>query len=142
MSPHARTRRGGWENRGGWWGILRWSAAASVAALLVTVLAWAPAGAAAAWSAVLGGGVVVVLSALTGATTALAWDHARALALPLGMGAFVLKVVLFMVLLTVVPRPGWLQALPAGVAALVALVVWQVVEVLVFARTRRAIYAD
>ncbi len=138
--PVPRPRRGR-ENTRGWWGILR-------ACLVVTGLAVAAstavcalvAGAAAAGSAVLGGGLVVALSAGTLAVTAWAWDHAREQAIPLTLGAFVLKLILFGVLLGVVPTPGWVMAVPAGVSALVAVVVWQGAEMTVFSRTRRRIY--
>ena len=72
--------------------------------------------------------------------TAWAWDHAREQAIPLTLGAFVLKLILFGVLLGVVPTPGWVMAVPAGVSALVAVVVWQGAEMTVFSRTRRRIY--
>lgn len=69
-----------------------------------------------------------------------AWDRAREIALPLAMGALVAKLALYAVLLAVVPPPGWAQAVPTAVGALVAVAVWQVAEVLVFARTRRTVY--
>lgn len=141
MTVH-RTRRRPWENRAGWWGILWWSLAAAALALAATVAVFVPRGGDAGWSALVGGGVVLLLSAVTGATTALVWDRAREAALPLSVGAFVVKLVVYMLLLTVVPRPAWLEALPAGVGALVVLLVWQAAEVLVFSRTRRSIYAD
>ena len=136
-----RRRRRRWENRAGWWGILRWSAGATaVAVLMVTGAAGLLPGSAAAYSALLGGGVVLVLSALTGATTALAWDHARDLALPLAMGALVAKLALYAMLLAAVPPPSWAEVLPTAAGALAAVGVWQVAEVLVFARTRRSVY--
>ncbi|RUQ39781.1 hypothetical protein D8M29_10630, partial [Micrococcus sp. HSID17227] len=92
--------------------------------------------------ALLGGGAVLALSALTGATTALVWDRAREAALPVSVGLFVLKIAVFAVLLGVLPRPGWVRADAAAIAALVTILVWQAAEVLVFARTRRGIYAD
>lgn len=139
--PHRSRRR--WENRAGWWGILGWSLAAGALALAVTAAAsLALAGGDAALSALVGGGIVLALSALTGLTTALAWDHAREAAMPLTIGMFVLKLVVYGLVLGVAPRPTWLEALPAGVGALVVIVVWQAAEVMVFARTRRAVYAD
>ena len=92
--------------------------------------------------ALLGGGAVLALSALTGATTALVWDRAREAALPVSVGLFVLKIAVFAVLLGVLPRPGWVRADAAAIAALVTILVWQAAEVLVFARTRRGIYTD
>ena len=136
-----RPRRRRWENRRGWWGILAWSLAATAAAVaVVCAVALATAGPDAAASALLGGGAVLVLSALTGATTALVWDRAREAALPVSVGLFVLKIVAFAVLLGTVPRPDWILPDAAAIAALVAILVWQGVEVLVFARTRRGIY--
>ena len=69
------------------------------------------------------------------------WDRAREAALPVSVGLFVLKIAVFAVLLGTVPRPDWILPDAAAIAALVAIVVWQGVEVLVFARTRRGIYA-
>ena len=144
MSPRTapRRRRRRWENRRGWWGILWWSLGATCAAVALTCAAFLVAdGVDAARSALLGGGAVLGLSALTGATTALIWDRAREAALPVSMGLFVLKIAVFAVLLGVLQRPDWIQADAAAIGALVAILVWQAVEVLVFARTRRGIYA-
>ncbi|MDY6055726.1 hypothetical protein [Micrococcus sp.] len=143
MPRTARWGRRRWENRAGWWGILWWSTGAGVAVLLVVcAVAGAVGGGAAAASALLGGGTVLGLSALTAATTALAWDHAREVVLPLSIGAFVLKLVAMALVLGLAPRPDWIEPVPAGAAALAVIVVWQAAEVAVFARTRRAIYAD
>ena len=112
-------------------------------ALAITCAAWLlSVGGEAAGSALLGGGAVLALSALTGVTTALVWDRAREAALPVSVGLFVLKIAVFAVLLGVLPRPGWVRADAAAIAALVTILVWQAAEVLVFARTRRGIYAD
>ena len=73
--------------------------------------------------------------------TAAAWVVPEA-ALPVSVGLFVLKIAVFAVLLGVLPRPGWVRADAAAIAALVTILVWQAAEVLVFARTRRGIYAD
>ena len=138
-----RRRRRRWENRRGWWGILRWSLGVSGAALAIACAAWLVAvDGDAAGSALLGGGAVLALSAVTGATTALVWDRAREAALPVSVGLFVVKVAVFAVLLGVLPRPGWVRADAAAIAALVTILAWQATEVLVFARTRRGIYAD
>ena len=138
-----RRRRRRWENRRGWWGILGWSLAAAGAALAITCAAWLlSAGGEAAGSALLGGGAVLALAALTGVTTALVWDRAREAALPISVGLFVLKIAVFAVLLGVLPRPDWIRPDAAAIAALVTILVWQAAEVLVFARTRRGIYAD
>jgi hypothetical protein len=134
-------RRGPRENTRGWWGILSVSTVATAVAVAVCALvAGAVYGAAAAASAGLGGTLVLVLSAVTLALIAWLWDRQREMVMVLSIGAFVLKMVLYGLVLTLTPRPEWLDALAAGVAALVAILVWQAAEVLVFARTRRSIY--
>jgi len=143
VTASARPARRRWENRAGWWGILRWCCAATAVGVLAcgavaAVLHGGPAG----LSALTGGGAVLVLSALTGATTAVAWDRARAAALPLSVGAFLVKLVLYALLLATLRMPEWMSGTAVAVGALVGVVVWQAVEVLVFARTRRGIYAD
>ena len=135
-----------WTNRNGWWGILNRCLAVSVPAVLIGVVAtWALSGAGggpAAASLGLGGAVVVVLSALTLAVTAWLWDRSRDHAVVVSLGAFVAKIVLFGLLLTVAPRPEWIQAVPAGIGALVAILAWQAAEVLAFLHTRQQIYDD
>lgn len=137
----ARRRRTRRENTRGWWGILAGSATATAAAVVVCALVVGLIhGGAAAASAGLGGGLVLLLSAVTLALIAWLWDRHREMVMVLSIGTFVLKIVLYGVVLTLVPRPDWLDPLAAGVAALVAIAVWQTAEVLVFARTRRSIY--
>lgn len=137
----ARRRRAARENTRGWWGILTVSvlATAVVVALcaLVCGLLYGPEAAA---SAGVGGTAVLLLSAATLALIAWLWSRQREMVMVLSIGAFVLKIVLYGLLLTVVPRPDWLEPLAAGAAALVAMAVWQAAEVLVFSRTRRSIY--
>lgn len=136
-----RRRRTPRENTRGWWGILTVSVLATAVAVAVCALVsgFLHGGAAAA-SAGLGGGLVLLLSALTLALIAWLWDRQREMVLVLSIGAFVLKIVLYGLALTFIPKPEWLDPLAAAVAALVAIVVWQAAEVLVFARTRRSIY--
>lgn len=140
-SMTARRRRASRENTRGWWGILTVSvlATAVVVALcaLVCGLLYGPEAAA---SAGVGGTAVLLLSAATLALIAWLWSRQREMVMVLSIGAFVLKIVLYGLLLTVVPRPDWLEPLAAGAAALVAMAVWQAAEVLVFSRTRRSIY--
>ena len=137
----ARRRRSPRENTRGWWGILAGSVAAAAAAVaLCALVSGLLHGGAAAASAGLGGGLVLLLSAVTLALIAWLWDRQREMVMVLSIGAFVLKIVLYGLALSLVPRPDWLDPLAAGVAALVAIVVWQAAEVLVFARTRRSIY--
>jgi riboflavin transporter FmnP len=130
-------------NTRGWWGILTACLVVAVAALAVaTVVAGLLAGGAAAGSLGLAGAAVVVLSGLTLLVTAWSWDRWRDQAVFITLFGFVVKVVLMAVLLTVVPVPQWLDPMAAGIGALVAIVVWQATEVLVFARTRQQIYND
>ena len=58
----------------------------------------------------------------------------------MAMGAFVAKMVFLGFLLTVVPPPDWFHTTGAALGALVAIIVWQVAEVIVFINTRRLIY--
>jgi hypothetical protein len=130
-------------NTRGWWGILVACLVATCAGLAAAVLVAALAGgAAAAGSLGLAGAAVVVLSGLGLLLTAWAWDRWRDQAVFIALFGFVVKVILMAVLLTVVPVPGWLEPVAAGIGALVAIVVWQATEVLVFARTRQQIYND
>jgi ATP synthase protein I len=149
MRPAPNTRRPSGtagrrrQNTRGWWGILTACLAASLIALaLAAGIAGVVDGAAAAASLGLAGAAVVVLSALSLALTAWSWTRWRDQAIFIALFGFVVKLVLMAVLLTVVPAPGWLQALPAGIGALLAILVWQATEVLVFARTRQQIYDD
>ncbi|MCY1158334.1 MAG: hypothetical protein MOP51_1358 [Citricoccus sp.] len=149
MRPAPKTRRpsGGVraprQNTRDWWGILTACLATSLITLAVaTVIAWPVAGVEAAGSLGLAGAAVVALSAMTLALTAWSWTRWRDQAIAIALFGFVVKVVLMAVLLTVVPVPGWLEALPAGVGALLVIVSWQATEVAVFARTRQQIYDD
>ena len=81
------------------------------------------------------------LSAISILVIALVWRKRRNLAIPLTMGAFVAKLVILGLLLTVVPQPEWLHTTGAAIGALVGILVWQIAEVIVFINTRRLIYA-
>ena len=76
------------------------------------------------------------------ALTAWVWDRSRDHAVVVALGAFVAKIVLFGILLAVVPRPDWIEPLPTGIGALVAILTWQAAEVLAFLHTRQQIYDD
>ncbi|MGD6978088.1 MULTISPECIES: hypothetical protein [Citricoccus] len=149
MRPAPKTRRSTGaaraprQNTRGWWGILTACLAVGLLTLAVaTLIAWPVAGAGAAGSLGLAGAAVVALSAATLALTAWSWNRWRDQAIVIAVFGFVVKLVLMAVLLTAVPAPGWLQPLPAGVGALLAILVWQATEVAVFARTRQQIYDD
>jgi ATP synthase protein I len=129
-------------NKRGWWGILLHASWPTLAAVLLTGgIFGLVEGAAAAWSAIVAGGIVWFLSALTVLFIAIAWRKHRNRAIPIALATFVLKIIILGLLLAVVPQPAWLHATGAAVGALVAIVVWQVAEVLVFINTRRLIYA-
>ncbi len=135
-------------NTRGWWGILTACLVGTAAALVVaTVLAWlivgpGEGGGTAAGSLALAGAAVVVLSGTTLWVTAWSWDRWRDQAVFIALFGFVVKIVVMALLLTVVPPPAWLDRTAAGIGAITAIVAWQVIEVLVFARTRQRIYDD
>ena len=129
-------------NKRGWWGILVHATWPTLLAIAVTggifgIVVDAQAG----WSSAVAGVVVWFLSALSILVIALVWRNHRNLAIPVAMGAFVAKMIILGLLLTAVPQPLWLHATGAAIGALVAIVVWQIAEVLVFVNTRRLIYS-
>ncbi|MGM7670075.1 hypothetical protein [Microbacterium sp. A93] len=135
-------------NTRGWWGILTACLiGASASLLLAAGLAWLiigpeAGGGTAAASLALAGAVVVILSGATLLLTAWSWDRWREQAIFISLFGFVMKIVLMALLLTVVPPPEGLDRTAAGIGAIVAIVSWQVIEVMVFARTRQQIYDD
>lgn len=130
-------------NKKGWWGILVHATWPTLLAIAVTGGIFGMVqGSAAGWSALIAGVVVWFLSAISILLIALVWRNHRNLAIPVAMGAFVAKIVILGLLLTVVPQPDWLHTNGAAIGALVGIVVWQVAEVLVFINTRRLIYAE
>ena len=143
QAPRGRGTGRRHQNTRGWWGILTACLATCLVVLaLAAGVAAAVSGPGAAASLALAGVAVVVLSAMTLALTAWSWSRWRDQAIFIALFGFVIKIVLMAVLLTVVPVPAWLQTLPAGLGALVAIVCWQATEVSVFARTRQQIYDD
>lgn|SRR5699024_5586422 len=128
-------------NTRGWWGIFLH---ATWPTLLVTVLTGLVfqivISSQAGLSALTAGIVVWMLSAVSVVLIASIWKNHRNLAIPVAMGAFVAKMVFLGFLLTVVPPPDWLHTTGAALGALVAIIVWQVAEVIVFINTRRLIY--
>lgn len=129
-------------NKRGWWGILVHATWPTLLAIAVTGGIFGIAvDAQAGWSSAIAGVVVWFLSALSILVIALVWRNHRNLAIPVAMGAFVAKIIILGLLLTVVPQPLWLHATGAAIGALVAIVVWQIAEVLVFVNTRRLIYS-
>ena len=130
-------------NRHGWWGILAISSVLTLAAVSVlSLFYWVVDALPAAGSALLAGIVVWLLSALTIVVIAATWKNKRHLAIPLTMGAFIVKLVLFGLLLAVVPTPQWLQTVPAAIGALVSILAWQAGDIYTFMRTRHQIYED
>lgn len=142
----ARTKR--LTNTRGWWGMLTACLAGTSAVLLLAAgVAWlalgpGSGGGTAAASLGLAGTVVVLLSGATLLLTAWSWDRWRDQAIFIALFGFVLKIVLMGLLLVVVPPPEWLDRTAAGIGAIAAIVTWQVIEVMVFARTRQQIYDD
>ena len=129
-------------NRRGWWGILIHATWPTWIAIVVTALVFALAESSdAGLSALTAGGIVWLLSAISILLIALVWQRNRNLAIPLAMGAFVAKIVILGLLLAAVPTPVWLHTTGAAIGALVAIVIWQVAEVVVFINTRRLIYS-
>ena len=129
-------------NKRGWWGILVHATWPTLLAIAVTGGIFGIAvDAQAGWSSAIAGVVVWFLSALSILVIALVWRNHRNLAIPVAMGAFVAKIIILGLLLTVVPQPLWLHATGAAIGALVAIVVWQIAEVFVFVNTRRLIYS-
>lgn len=130
-------------NKKGWWGILVHATWPTLLAIAVTGGIFGMVqGSAAGWSALIAGVVVWFLSAISILLIALVWRNHRNLAIPVAMGAFVAKIVILGLLLTVIPQPDWLHTNGAAIGALVGIVVWQVAEVLVFINTRRLIYQE
>lgn len=129
-------------NKKGWWGILLHASWPTLIATVVTGLVFqAVESGEAGLSALVAGVVVWALSAVSVLLIAAIWKNYRNLAIPIAMGAFVAKIVILGLLLTVVPPPEWLHTTGAAIGALVAIVVWQAAEVLVFINTRRLIYS-
>lgn len=127
----------------GWRRVLIVTTAAGLGTLgLVTAGAAAFQGAAGAVSAAAGGGVVVVLSFLSLALIDWAETHRPQLSIPLFMMGFGLKIAALALVMPFVQPGDWLQpawALGAGIAVLL---VWQVAEVLSFAKMRLAVEPD
>ncbi len=128
-------------NKRGWWGILIHATWPTLIAVAITGGIFGIAeGTEAGWSATVAGVIVWFLSAISILVIALVWRKRRNLAIPLTMGAFVAKLVILGLLLTVVPQPEWLHTTGAAIGALVGILVWQIAEVIVFINTRRLIY--
>lgn len=129
------------DNKHGWWGILRDATIWSLAGVTITAIVFAfLRGGAAVASVAVGGLAIIVLSSLTLVGIAAVWRQHRNAAVPLAMGLFILKIVLFGMALTMISAPGWLETVPAATGAIVAIVAWQAGEVLAFARTRHQLY--
>lgn len=129
-------------NRNGWWGILLHASWPTVLATVITGMVFQLAESGEAGLSAFTAGVVVwMLSAVSVLLIAAIWKNHRHLAIPMAMGTFVAKMVVLGLLLTAVPSPDWLHTTGAAIGALVAIIVWQAAEVLVFINTRRLIYS-
>src|SRR5699024_5238032 len=129
-------------NKTGWWGILLHASWPTLLATVITgtVFHLAESGEA-VLSAFTARVVVWLLLAVSDLLIAAIWKNHRHLAIPMAMGAFVAKIVVLGLQLTAVPSPDWLHTTGAAIGALVAIIVWQAAEVLVFINTRRLIYS-
>lgn len=128
-------------NTRGWWGIFLHATWPTLLVTVLTGLVFQIVNSSQAGLSALTAGIVVwMLSAVSVVLIASIWKNHRNLAIPVAMGAFVAKMVILGFLLTVVPPPDWLHTTGAALGALVAIIVWQVAEVIVFINTRRLIY--
>lgn len=128
-------------NKHGWWGVLALASTVTVIAVVTTSIIFGLIrGLVAGLSALAAGTAVWVLSALTIAIIAVVWKRHRQLAIGVTMAGFVVKIILFAVLLVVVPTPQTVDVTAVGIGALVSILAWQISEVIAFMRTRRLIY--
>jgi len=128
-------------NKKGWWGILLHATWPTLLAIILTAVVFTLVESFdAGLSALVAGLIVWALSAVSILLIAVVWKNHRDMAIPIAMGAFVAKLVFIGFLLAIIPAPAWLHSTGAAVGALVAIVIWQVGEILVFINTRRLIY--
>ncbi|TLP94983.1 hypothetical protein FEF26_11045 [Nesterenkonia salmonea] len=127
----------------GWRQVLVRTTAAGVATLVaVTVTALLFQGSPAAVSAAAGGGIVVVLSFLSLALIDWAERHRPHLSIPLFMMGFGVKIAALALVMPFVQPGDWLSPAWALAAGIAVLLVWQVAEVLSFAKMRLAVEPD
>ena len=122
--------------------LLRCLAGTGLVALCLAAVGALAGGPAAALSVLFGTGLVVLFFGIS-----LIIGHALGRTNPSGaLGLFVvtyaIKVVGFAVVLFFFGAPAWLERTWFFSAAVVAVVVWQVVEVIVFARQRRLLFDE
>lgn len=84
--------------------------------------------------------IVAFFSWVSVASTDVTSRRAPNLVMPVAMVGFVLKLIVFALILTLYDVPYWLQPGWAATGAITAIIVWQVVEVIVFLRHRQLIY--
>ncbi|NDK30324.1 hypothetical protein [Nesterenkonia haasae] len=126
-----------------WRQVLIRTTAAGLSTLgIVTAAAGLFQGTAAAVSAAAGGGLVVVLSFLSLALIDWAERHRPHLSIPLFMVGFGVKITALALLMPFVQPGDWLSPVWALAAGIAVLLVWQVVEVLSFAKMRLAVEPD
>ncbi|GFZ94461.1 hypothetical protein [Nesterenkonia alkaliphila] len=126
----------------GWRRVLMTTTAAGLICLAAsTALAALVSGAAAAASAAAAGGLVVVLSFLSLGLIDWAERHRPQLAIPLFMIGFALKLAVLAMVLPAVRVGDWLDGAWALGAGTAVLLVWQVAEVMSFAKMRLAVSA-
>lgn len=129
-------------NKKGWWGIFLHATWPTLLAIVLTAVVFTTVETFdAGLSALVAGLIVWALSAVSILLIAAVWKNHRDMAIPIAMGAFVTKLVILGFLLVIIPAPDWLHSIGAAVGALVAIVIWQAGEILVFLNTRRLIYS-
>lgn len=129
-------------NKKDWWGIFLHATWPTLLAIVLTAVVFTTVETFdAGLSALVAGLIVWALSAVSILLIAAVWKNHRDMAIPIAMGAFVTKLVILGFLLAIIPAPDWLHSIGAAVGALVAIVIWQAGEILVFLNTRRLIYS-
>ncbi|MFC0582584.1 hypothetical protein [Micrococcoides hystricis] len=84
--------------------------------------------------------IVAFFSWISVALTDVTSRRAPGIVMVVAMAGFVLKLVAFALILTLFDAPFWLRPEWAATAAIAAIILWQVVEVIVFIRHRHRIY--
>ncbi|WP_026550973.1 hypothetical protein [Arthrobacter sp. Br18] len=126
-----------------WLGILaRCTLAATVVIALISVPAGVVAGFGGALSALFGFALVVLFFGISLAIGHFASTSNPSGALGLFAVTYAIKVVGFAAVLFFLGTPDWLAGAWFFTGAVVTVVVWQVVEVFVFSRTRHQLYED
>ncbi|NYE94807.1 ATP synthase protein I [Psychromicrobium silvestre] len=112
------------------------------AIVLIAIISVFSAGFSGVFSALFGGGLVVLFFAISLLIGHFVGRKNPTAALSAFAVAYVIKFVGFAALLLIIGSPSWLDGLWFFVAALASVLVWQTVEIVVFARTRQQVFND